>query len=104
MGYYTKTIDVDVDFDINDLDDYDLIDELEDRGYRVYEKNSKDQQSLIDNLEADGYEIRKQGTTKKEIEVLLGNLYTLYNDKSLSSLFEKELKKYFREYLNVNII
>ena len=101
MGYYTKTIDVDVDFNIDDLDDYDLIDELENRGYRVYEKNSKDQQTLIDNLEADGYEIRKQGTTKKEIEVLLGNLYTLYNDARLSRLFDKEIKKLFREYLNV---
>lgn len=101
MGYYTKTIDVDVDFDINDLDDYDLIDELENRGYRVYEKNSKDQQTLIDNLEADGYEIRKKGTTKKEIELLLSNLYILYNDDKLSRLFDKEIKKLFREYLNV---
>ena len=103
MPHYTKTVDVDVDFDIDDLDDYELIDELEDRGYRVYEKNSKEQQSLLEKLEADGFEIRKPGTSRTETETVLTDLYDLYKDKNMSCLFEKELKKLFRQYVNVNI-
>ena len=103
MVHYTKTVDVDVEFNIDDLDDYDLIDELEDRGYRVYERNSKEQQDLLDKLEADGYEIRKPGTSRTEAETVLTKLYDLYKDESMSRLFEKELKKLFRQYVNVNI-
>lgn len=103
MPHITKTVDVEVDYDVEDFSDDDLIDELEDRGYRVYEIDSRSQQSLIDKLESDGYEIRKPGTSKTETETVLNNLYDLYKDKDMSSLFEKELKKLFRQYINVNI-
>lgn len=103
MVHYTKTVDVDVDFDMDDLDDCDLIDELESRGYRVYEKNSKGQRDLLEKLESDGFEIRKAGTSKSETEQVLTDLFDLYKDKSMSRLFEKELKKAFRQYVNVNV-
>jgi ACT domain-containing protein len=41
MGRRTVTVDVDVDVDINDFDTDDLIDELEDRGYVVLDKDEK---------------------------------------------------------------
>jgi N-acetyl-anhydromuramyl-L-alanine amidase AmpD len=103
MGYITKTVDVDIDYDVDDFSDDELIDELEDRGYRVYQRGSKNQQSLLEALEADGYEIRKPGTSRSEIEDTLNKLYDLYKDKNMSRLFDKELKKTFRQYLNVNV-
>jgi hypothetical protein len=102
MGYITKTVDVDIDYDVDDFSDDELIDELEDRGYRVYQRGSKNQQMLLEALEADGYEIRKPGTSRNEIEDAFNKLYDLYKDKNMSRLFEKELKKTFRQYLNVN--
>jgi hypothetical protein len=39
MGRRTVTVDVDVDVDIDDFDTGDLIDELEDRGFVVLDKN-----------------------------------------------------------------
>ena len=39
MGRRTVTVDVDVDVDINDFDTGDLIDELEDRGYVVFDEH-----------------------------------------------------------------
>lgn len=101
MAYVSTNIEVEVYLD--EFDDDDLIDEIESRGYRVYEKNSKNQQSLLEALEADGYEIRKPGTSRSEIEDTLNKLYDLYKDKNMSRLFEIELKKTFRQYLNVNV-
>ena len=73
----TITQTVDVDFDLNDIDDNDLIDIVQERGYTVYDKlHHKDD------------DIRK--------------LYTTYMTMS-PEFFEKELKKYFREKLNVNL-
>jgi N-acetyl-anhydromuramyl-L-alanine amidase AmpD len=100
MAYVSTNIEIEVYLD--EFDDDDLIDEIESRGYRVYEKNSKSQQSLLEALEADGYEIRKPGTSRNEIEDALYKLYDLYKDKNMSRLFEKELKKTFHQYLNVN--
>jgi N-acetyl-anhydromuramyl-L-alanine amidase AmpD len=100
MAYVSTNIEVEVYLD--EFHDDDLIDEIETRGYRVYEKNSKNQQSLLEALEADGYEIRKPGTSRSEIEDTLNKLYDLYKDKNMSRLFDKELKKTFRQYLNVN--
>jgi ACT domain-containing protein len=39
MGRRTVTVDVDVDVDIDDFDSEDLIDELERRGYVVFNEN-----------------------------------------------------------------
>jgi hypothetical protein len=39
MGRRTVTVDVDVDIDINDFDTGDLIDELEDRGFVVFDEH-----------------------------------------------------------------
>ena len=41
MGRRTVSVDVDVDVDIDDFDTEDLIDELNFRGYRVYDKNEE---------------------------------------------------------------
>ena len=101
MAYVTTTVDVEV--YLEEFDDDSLVDELESRGYRVYEKNSKEQQNLLEKLEEDGYEIRKPGTSRTETELVLTNLYDLYKDKNMSRLFEEELKKLFRQYANVNV-
>lgn len=101
MAYVTTSVDVEV--YLEEFDDDSLVDELESRGYRVYEKNSKEQQNLLEKLEEDGYEIRKPGTSRTETELVLTNLYDLYKDKNMSRLFEKELKKLFRQYANVNV-
>ena len=72
-----KEVEVDVDIEMEDFDDEDLVDEIEKRGYTVYRGSSSGDTSL-------------------------DYLYSTYMTTSRET-FEKELKKYFREKLDVNI-
>jgi hypothetical protein len=67
------------DLELGDCDDDELIEELKDRGFIVYSKD--------ENL-----------TPKTTI----GELYTTYQTMS-PEFFEKELKKFFREHLDISI-
>lgn len=87
-----------VDFDLDDIDDSDLIEELEDRGFTVYEPGDRDE-DLIEKVQARGYTVYGKLHHKDDE---LGKLYTTYMTMS-PEFFEKELKKYFREKLNVNL-
>lgn len=71
---------VSVDVDLDEFDDDELIDELESRGYKVLED-----QNYIGNLPPEPIQ----------------SLYATYTTMS-PEFFQKELKKYFRENLNVN--
>lgn len=73
-------IDTTVHVDAEDFDDVDLIDELKSRGYKVL-----DDQDYIGNLPP----------------ASIQDLYTTYTTMS-PEFFQKELKKYFRDNLNVN--
>jgi len=74
------TITTDIDFDLDQVDDYYLIDELESRGYAVYGK------------------CHKPNITRYFVEELCSTYQTMSPE-----FFEKELKKFFREHLDVNI-
>ena len=71
---------VSVNVDLDEFDDDELIDELESRGYKVLED-----QNYIGNLPPEPIQ----------------SLYATYTTMS-PEFFQKELKKYFRENLNVN--
>ncbi|CAB5220688.1 hypothetical protein UFOVP247_23 [uncultured Caudovirales phage] len=81
MAYITTTVDVDVEVYLEEFEDDDLVDELKSRGYEVYEKNDPN-----------------KGNHPVEVR----DLYNTYNTCS-PELFEKELKRFFRESLDVNI-
>jgi hypothetical protein len=66
------------DLELGDCDDDELIDELKDRGFIVY---SKDENHTLTST--------------------IGELYTTYLTMS-PEFFEKELKKFFREHLDVS--
>ena len=87
-----------VDFDLDDIDDMDLVDELENRGFTVYEPGDRDE-DLIEKVQARGYTVYGKLHHKDDD---LTKLYTTYMTTS-PEFFQKELKKYFREKLNVNI-
>jgi len=68
------------DLELGDVDDDELIDELNDRGYSVYGKGHKPNipRSIVDEL------------------------YTSYLSLD-HNMFEKELKKFFRETLDIYV-
>jgi hypothetical protein len=77
MAYREVWVD---DIELGDCDDDELVNELKDRGFIVYSKDED------------------VSTPKSTI----GELYTTYQTMS-SEFFEKELKKFFREHLDVSI-
>jgi len=83
MAYVTTTVDVEV--YLEEFDDDDLIDEIKDRGYEVYDKG----------------EVRKsRDDDAKFYNKSISDLYNTYTTCS-PELFNKELKKFFREHLDV---
>jgi len=94
------TITADVDFDLDGIDDYDLIDELESRGYDVH-GNGYDVQDLIDRIEEKGYTVYGKGHKPNITRVFVEELFSTYQTMS-PEFFEKELKKFFRKHLNVS--
>ena len=83
MAYITQNVEVEVYLD--DFDDDDLIDEIESRGYEVFTKNAS-RANAGESVEF----------PNKSVE----ELYTTYQTCS-REFFEKELKKFFREHLDV---
>lgn len=94
----TITQTVDVDFDLDDIDDYDLVEEVRSRGFTVYEPGDGDSE-LIHAIQDRGYTVYGK-LHHKDDDII--KLYTTYMTTS-PEFFEKELKKYFREKLNLNL-
>jgi len=95
------TLTTEVDFDLDEIDDYDLINELESRGYDVHE-NGYDVQDLIDRIEDKGFTVYGKAHKPNITRAFVEKLYTTYQTMP-PEFFEKELKKFFREHLNVSI-
>ena len=81
---YVKTH-VEVEVYLDEIDDDDLVDELKDRGYEVYNK---------------GEVIKARDADTKFYDKSISDLYNTYMTCS-PEFFEKELKKFFREHLDV---
>lgn len=90
---------VDVDFDLDDIDDYDLVEEVRSRGFTVFEPGDGDRE-LIDIITERGYTVYGK-LYDKDRDLL--NLYTTFLTTS-PEFFYKELKKFFNKKLDVNII
>lgn len=84
MAYITTTVDVEVYLD--EFDDDSLVDELEDRGYEVFDK---------------GTVKKSRDESLKFYDHTISKLYSTYLTCS-REMFEKELKMFFREHLDVN--
>ena len=75
----TVTADVDVDIDLGDFDDDDLIEELEDRGYKIFDEddvtsallNKYDCELILDRLGCDA----KPGSEFGDVIEKVRNLY-----------------------------
>jgi hypothetical protein len=94
----TITTDVEVDIDLRDINDYDLIQEMEWRGFDVIEYGTRDQ-DLIEMVQARGYGVYDPKKDKRILVSYLEELYTTYTTMP-REFFDKELKKFFREHLN----
>lgn len=81
---YVKTH-VEVEVYLDEIDDDDLIDEIKDRGYEVYDK---------------GEVKRVRNADTKFYDRSISDLYNTYMTCS-PEFFVKELKKFFREHLDV---
>jgi len=97
----TFTTEVEVDIDLDDIDDYELIGELESRGYNVCELGH-DEEDLVDKIENLGYVVYNKGHKPNITIDFVEELYTTYQTMS-PEFFQKELKKFFREHLDVSI-
>ena len=83
MAYVTTTVDVEV--YLEEFDDDDLIDEVKSRGYEVYDKG----------------EVKRVRHADTEFyDKSISDLYNTYMTCS-PEFFDKELKKFFREHLDV---
>ena len=83
MAYISQNVEVEVYLD--EFHDDDLIDEIIDRGYEVYNKG----------------EVKKTSESEKSHMIKdISDLYSTYTTCS-RELFEKQLKKFFSEHLNV---
>ena len=80
----TASVEVDVDFDLDDFDEGDLIDYLEDKGYTVIEgKNNSKFETFTD------------------LDKSIWKLYqTFLLDKGDNNDMDRELRKFFAEYYN----
>jgi hypothetical protein len=83
MAYITQNVEVEVYLD--EFHDDEIIDEIIDRGYEVYNKG----------------EVKKTSESEKSHMIKdISDLYSTYTTCS-RELFEKQLKKFFSEHLNV---
>lgn len=80
MAYVTVSTNVDVDVDLDDIDTDDLIEELGDRGYVIFKE--KDHKPLSEQAVWDLW-------------------LSWQHDKD--EFFEKKLKQFFSEQLNINV-
>jgi hypothetical protein len=87
MGYRsTKTacVEVDVDIDLDDFDEYDLVDYLEEKGYTVIKGK-----------------VNTKFETFEELDKKIWQLYLTYiSSNGAGHLMDKELGDFFAEYYN----
>ena len=89
-----------VEIDLEDFTTEELIDELEWRGEKVNpDIDNYDDDELINELQSRDYVV---GGKLFDVNHDLAELYTTYQTMS-PEFFQKELKKYFRQQLGVNI-
>jgi hypothetical protein len=82
--YRTASVEVDVDFDLDNFDEQDLIDYLEDKGYTIIE--GKDQSKF---------------ETFEQLDKRIWKLYqTFMLDKGDNNNMDRELRNFFSEYYN----
>lgn len=94
----TITTDVTVDIDLDDFDDDELVNELKFRGFTVYEPGDRDI-DLIEKVQERGYTVYGKLHDRNDD---VHDLYKTYMTTS-PEFFQKELRKYFRDKLNINI-
>jgi hypothetical protein len=86
MAYVTTSVDVEV--YLEKFDDDDLVNEVRSRGYEVFNKNE------VSNVKT---------SDTSHYDKSISDLYNTYMTCS-PELFNRELKKFFREYLDVAFI
>jgi hypothetical protein len=98
MPTIEKTIEVDLD----DFTSEELRDELDWRGESVNDIDDYDDDELIVEIESRGYVTHGSGQLPNIPRENVKELYTTYMTMS-SEFFEKELKKFFNETLDVYV-
>ena len=83
----TVTVDVDVDVDLDDFDTDDLIDELDDRGYKVFDSDADD---LIHAVQEKGYTVYGK---KYDFIWEIYQAYLLDDDKQFRAYIARVLRE-----------
>ena len=97
MPTIEKTIEVDLD----DFTSQELREELDWRGESDTDISEFDEDDLIEEIERRGYTAYGKGYSPNIPRKYIQDLYSTYSTMS-PEFFEKELKKFFREHLEVN--
>ena len=98
MPTIEKTIEVDLD----DFTSEELREELDSRGESVKDVDDYDDDELIAEIESRGYVTHGSGQLPNILRENVEELYTTYMTMS-PEFFEKELKKFFNETLDVYV-
>ena len=96
------TIEKTIEFDLDDFTSEELREELDWRGESVKDVDDYDDDQLIAEIESRGYVTHGSGQLPNIPRENVQELYTTYTTMS-PEFFEKELKKFFRDTLYVNI-
>ena len=94
-----RTIEKTIEVDLDDFTSEELREELDWRGESVKDVDDYDDDELINELQSRDYVV---GGKLFDVNHDLAELYTTYQTMS-PEFFQKELKKYFRQQLGVNI-
>jgi len=89
---------VTVDIDLDNFDDYELVKELKSRGFTVYKSGDHDNNFIDKSEDRDYRTYHRLHDWNDDIH----NLYKTYVTMS-PEFFNKELKKYFRDKLYLNL-
>ena len=93
-----RTIEKTIEVDLDDFTSEELREELDWRGESVKDVDDYDDDELINELQSRDYVV---GGKLFDVNHDLAELYTTYKTMS-PEFFEKKLKKFFREHLEVN--
>ena len=96
------TIEKTIEVDLEDFSSQELRDELDWRGESVNDIEDIDEDDLIEEIERRGYTAYGKGQLPNIPRENVKELYTTYMTMS-SEFFEKELKKFFNETLDVYV-
>ena len=96
------TIEKTIEIDLEDFSSQELRDELDWRGESVNDIEDIDEDDLIEEIERRGYTAYGKGQLPNIPRENVKELYTTYMTMS-SEFFEKELKKFFNETLDVYV-